>query len=78
MNNLIICNRNTVPYDDKSPFITSGIRLGTPTLTTRGLDEQNMKQVAEFIDEVVSGKGEKQIKEKVIDYSSKFPTFKFS
>ena len=73
----IICNRNTVPYDDKSPFITSGIRLGTPTLTTRGLNEQNMKDVAEFIDEVVSGKGEKQIKEKVIDYSSKFPVFKF-
>ena len=74
----IICNRNTVPYDDKSPFITSGIRLGTPTLTTRGLNEQNMKEVAEFIDEVITGKGEKQIKEKVIDYSSKFPTFKFS
>lgn len=74
----IICNRNTVPYDDKSPFITSGIRLGTPTLTTRGLNEQNMKEVAEFIDEVIQGKGEKQIKEKVIDYSSKFPTFKFS
>lgn len=74
----IICNRNTVPYDDKSPFITSGIRLGTPTLTTRGLNEQNMKDVAEFIDEVITGKGEKQIKEKVIDYSSKFSTFKFS
>jgi len=73
----IICNRNTVPYDDKSPFITSGIRLGTPTLTTRGLNEQNMKEVADFIDEVIKGKGEKNIKEKVIDYSSKFSTFKF-
>lgn len=73
----IICNRNTVPYDDKSPFITSGIRLGTPTLTTRGLNEQNMKEVANYINEVIEGKGEKQIKEKVIDYSSKFPIFKF-
>jgi glycine hydroxymethyltransferase len=72
----IICNRNTVPYDDKSPFVTSGIRLGTPTLTTRGLNEQNMREVAELIDEVIKNNG-KNIKEKVIDYSSKFPIFKF-
>jgi len=73
----IICNRNTVPYDDKSPFITSGIRLGTAALTTRGLNEQNMKEVANYINEVIDGKGEKNIKEKVKSYSEKFPLFNF-
>ena len=42
-----------VPYDDKSPFITSGIRLGTPAITTRGLVEKDMEVIADLIDEVV-------------------------
>ncbi len=74
----IICNRNTVPYDDKSPFITSGIRLGTAALTTRGFNEQNMKEVAGYIDEVIRGKGEVNIKEKIKKYSDSFPLFKYS
>ncbi|MCD6226958.1 serine hydroxymethyltransferase, partial [Candidatus Micrarchaeota archaeon] len=45
----IICNKNTVPYDDKSPFITSGIRLGTPVVTTRGMKENEMRLIAEWI-----------------------------
>jgi glycine hydroxymethyltransferase len=43
-----------VPFDDKSPFITSGIRFGTPALTTRGLVESDMEAVVELIDEVLS------------------------
>jgi len=42
-----------VPYDDKSPFITSGIRFGTPAITTRGLVESDIKNVVEMIDKVI-------------------------
>ena len=45
----ITCNKNTVPNDPKSPFVTSGLRLGTPAVTTRGLKEDDMDQVAEAI-----------------------------
>lgn len=50
----ITCNKNMVPYDDKSPFITSGIRLGTPAITTRGLVESDMETIVDFIDTVVT------------------------
>ena len=46
----ITVNKNMVPFDDQSPFVTSGIRIGTPAITTRGLNEQDMDFVAEKID----------------------------
>ncbi|MBL0913907.1 MAG: serine hydroxymethyltransferase [Bacteroidia bacterium] len=49
----ITANKNMVPFDDKSPFVTSGIRLGTPAITTRGLLEQDMEEIAALLDEVV-------------------------
>lgn len=49
----ITCNKNMVPFDDKSPFTTSGIRLGTPAITTRGLEEKDMETIAEYISTVV-------------------------
>ena len=49
----ITCNKNSVPNDDKSPLVTSGIRLGTPALTTRGMREAEMEEVAGLIDRVV-------------------------
>jgi glycine hydroxymethyltransferase len=52
----ITVNKNMVPYDDKSPFVTSGIRIGTPAMTTRGLKESHMLMVADLIDEVLMGK----------------------
>ena len=49
----ITVNKNMVPFDDKSPFVTSGIRIGTPAITTRGLKEDDMKMVANWIDQVL-------------------------
>ena len=49
----ITANKNMVPFDDKSPFVTSGIRFGTPALTTRGLVESDMEAVVELIDDVL-------------------------
>jgi glycine hydroxymethyltransferase len=49
----ITVNKNMVPFDDQSPFITSGIRIGTPAITTRGLNEAHMVQIVEFIDKVI-------------------------
>ncbi|WP_297805363.1 serine hydroxymethyltransferase [uncultured Polaribacter sp.] len=49
----ITVNKNMVPFDDKSPFVTSGIRIGTSAITTRGLEENDMKAVVNFIDEAI-------------------------
>jgi glycine hydroxymethyltransferase len=49
----ITVNKNMVPFDDKSPFVTSGIRVGTPAVTTRGLKPKDMKKVVELMDEVI-------------------------
>ena len=50
----ITVNKNMVPFDDQSPFVTSGIRVGTPALTTRGLKEDHMVQIVDLIDEVIN------------------------
>ncbi|MEC8538062.1 MAG: serine hydroxymethyltransferase [Bacteroidota bacterium] len=49
----ITVNKNMVPFDDKSPFITSGIRIGTPAITTRGVKENEVKKIVEFIDKAI-------------------------
>ena len=50
----ITVNKNMVPFDDKSPFVTSGIRVGTPAVTTRGLKEEDMGKIVDFIDRVIN------------------------
>ncbi|MBZ9627578.1 serine hydroxymethyltransferase [Psychroflexus sp. CAK1W] len=50
----ITVNKNMVPFDDKSPFVTSGIRIGTPAITTRGLQESEMEKIVDLIDEVIT------------------------
>ena len=49
----ITANKNMVPFDDKSPFVTSGIRIGTAAITTRGFKESDMKGIVDLIDEVI-------------------------
>jgi glycine/serine hydroxymethyltransferase len=49
----ITVNKNMVPFDDKSPFVTSGIRVGTPAITTRGLVEEDMETIVDLIDRVL-------------------------
>jgi glycine hydroxymethyltransferase len=75
----ITTNRNTVPFETRSPFVTSGIRLGTPALTTRGMKEGDMVTVAGFIDQVLTNlTNEEQIKiigEQVKEFSRSFPEF---
>jgi glycine hydroxymethyltransferase len=54
----ITCNKNGVPFDPEKPFVTSGIRLGTPAGTTRGFGEAEFRQIADWIVEVVDGLSE--------------------
>jgi glycine hydroxymethyltransferase len=63
----ITCNKNSVPFDDKSPMITSGIRLGTPALTTRGMKETDMKLIGGLIDKVVSNPVDENVKKEVTE-----------
>ncbi len=57
----ITVNKNMVPFDDKSPFVTSGIRIGTPAITTRGLKEEHMPLVANLIDRVLMNKEDEKV-----------------
>ena len=76
----ITVNKNMVPFDDKSPFVTSGIRVGTAAITTRGLVESDMKRVVEFIDEALKSHENPQkldsISKDVIDFMKGRPLFK--
>lgn len=77
----ITVNKNMVPFDDKSPFVTSGIRVGTAAVTTRGLKEEDMIAVVELIDEVIQNFENEAvleaIAEKVNEMMSHRPLFKF-
>ena len=76
----ITVNKNLIPYDKKSPFLTSGIRLGTPAVTTRGMGLPEMKKIASIIADCIIGKGAPQViedsKKKVGALVKKFPLYK--
>jgi glycine hydroxymethyltransferase len=76
----ITVNKNMVPFDDKSPFVTSGIRVGTAAITSRGFKEAEMQQIVDLIDQVITNPEDeenlKQVKEQVILLVSKFPLYK--
>lgn len=75
----INANRNTVPFDTRSPFVTSGVRLGSPTLTTRGMGLDEMKTVAQLIDEALLSRNDelklKNIEKKVEELCRSFPIY---
>jgi len=80
----ITCNKNGIPYDDQKPWITSGIRLGTPACTTRGFSTNEFKTVGLLIDQVLKGlisnnssQVEKEVQEKVKSLCAAFPIYKF-
>ena len=63
----ITVNKNMVPFDDKSPFTTSGIRVGTPAITTRGLVEEDMETVVALIDKVLTNITDEAVLEQVAE-----------
>jgi len=70
----IVTNRNTIPYDPRTSYDPSGIRLGTPALTTRGMKEKEMKKIAFWINEVISNpKSIPKIRQKIKKLCQKFP-----
>jgi len=70
----ITINKNSIPYDPASPFKPSGIRMGTPALTTRGMKEKEMKKVAGWINEVISNpKSVKKVRKEIKKFCKKFP-----
>ena len=71
-------NRNTIPNDPASPFVTSGIRLGTPAMTTRGMGESEMTTIAAMIDEVVSNPDDltiRRVRHQVLELTHGFPLY---
>ena len=75
----ITVNKNMVPFDSRSPFQTSGLRIGTPAITTRGLKEEHMEPIVELIDDVISNIDNDAkittVREKVNEMMSQFPLF---
>ncbi|PIS47197.1 MAG: serine hydroxymethyltransferase [Elusimicrobia bacterium CG08_land_8_20_14_0_20_51_18] len=75
----ITVNKNTIPYDPQPPMVTSGVRIGTPAITTRGMGRKEMAEVAEYMDEAVKNRGnESRLKEvagKVENLCKKFPIY---
>ena len=73
----ITCNKNAIPFDPQSPFITSGIRLGTPAATTRGLKEADMDQIAEIIRLVLTDFEDNKAKAKQMtaEITAKYPLY---
>jgi glycine hydroxymethyltransferase len=78
-NSNITINKNSVPNDPQSPFVTSGIRVGTPAVTTRGFKEQECENLANWMCDVIDSKGDEavmaQVKEKVLAVCNTFPVY---
>ena len=75
----ITVNKNTIPYDPQSPFVTSGIRMGTAALTTRGMKQEEMVKIAKVIAAVLKSNGDKEVLEKAKETTTaicrEFPLF---
>ena len=77
----IIVNKNTIPFDKRKPRTTSGLRIGTPMITTRGMKEDEMVQVADFIAETLENRQKtaikRRIREKVNEFCAQFPIYEY-
>ncbi len=77
----IIVNKNTIPFDKRKPRTTSGLRIGTPMITTRGMKEDEMVQVADFIAETLENRQKasikRRIREKVKEFCTQFPIYEY-
>jgi glycine hydroxymethyltransferase len=75
----ITVNKNMVPYDDKSPFITSGIRVGVPAITTRGLKEEHMPQIVDWMDKLIMDADNEtliaKVRGEVNEFMKQFPLY---
>ena len=75
----ITVNKNTIPFETRSPFITSGIRIGTPAVTTRGMKEDEMREIATMIASVIDSRGDKKVidtvREGVKELTERFPIY---
>ena len=76
----ITVNKNTIPYDPEKPFISSGIRIGSPAVTTRGMKAKEMKQIAQFIVDALDNRGDEKklqgVRAGVKKFCAKFPLYK--
>lgn len=77
----ITVNKNMVPFDDKSPFVTSGIRIGTPAVTTRGMKENDMEKIVEWIDRLIMAPEDESViaavRAEVTTFAKQFPLFAY-
>jgi glycine hydroxymethyltransferase len=75
----ITVNKNMVPFDDKSPFVTSGIRVGTAAITTRGMTESDMELIVDMIDRVIANHENNEVIERICQevelLTSRFPLY---
>ena len=78
----ITVNKNAVPHDPQSPFVTSGIRVGTPALTTRGIGKEGSKTLAHWMCDVIDARGDEatieRVKQSVLDLCRKYPVYSSS
>ena len=76
---LITVNKNTIPFDQNKPFVASGLRIGTPAVTTRGMKEQEMREIGRLIAEVIHAPASEEVRNKVIrsvaELTAKFPLY---
>ncbi|MCL2398249.1 MAG: serine hydroxymethyltransferase [Defluviitaleaceae bacterium] len=71
----VTCNKNTIPFDPKSPFVTSGIRLGTPAVTSRGMVEEDMKIIANIIAMIIKDNEVEKAKKLAEEVTSRYPLY---